>query len=107
MGTKGIEWLNTRRDTRVFPADNKFVSLQPLMSSLRAVAGNRSLRPTTASATPISNKSNIDSDAFCKKCRHSHKNRDCFSLHPELAPEVYRGSKQDKRDRNATILELE
>lgn len=101
MGTRGIEWLDTWRDTRVFAADNQYVSLQSLMSSLRAIAGNRGLQPTAASTTTpsCSNKSKLSPDALCKKCRHRHKNRDCFRLHPELAPEGHKGSKQDKRQK--------
>lgn len=107
MGTRGIEWLNTWRDTRVFAVDNQYVSLQSLMSSLRAIAGHRSLRPIAASATSFSNKSKLDPDAYCKKCRHRHKNRDCFGLRPELVPVGYKGSKQDKRDKSAADFELE
>ncbi|KAI0993070.1 hypothetical protein K3495_g15114, partial [Podosphaera aphanis] len=29
---------------------------------------------------------NLDPEAYCKKCRHRHKNKFCYRLHPKLAP---------------------
>ncbi|CAJ2645141.1 unnamed protein product [Trifolium pratense] len=50
MGIKHVEWLNNWRDTRVFEANNELASLPSLMSSLRAIAGNRIQQPTVALA---------------------------------------------------------
>ena len=84
MGTKRIEWLNVWRDTRAFDSDNKYAPLRTLMSSLRSVAGNRTQTPNTVAAV-VPNSINVDPEAYCKRCKHRHKNKYCYCLHPELA----------------------
>lgn len=90
MGIKRIEWLNVWRDTRVYDANNEYTPLQTLMSTLRTVAGNRVQQPNTVAVT-VPNSSNLDPEAYCKRCHHRHKNKYCYRLHPELA------SKRDNR----------
>ena len=60
MGTKHVEWLNTWRDTRVFEANNELAPLPSLMSSLRAIAGNRTQQPTMALANSFPNERGLD-----------------------------------------------
>lgn len=78
--------MNFWRNTRVYEPSNEYVPLQTMMSSLRFVAGNRSLPARVAHASFLPITRNLDPKAICKRFRHRHKNRECFKLHPELAP---------------------
>lgn len=79
------------------------------MSSLRSISGNRSVQPNMASASSIPQKDRLDPNAFCKKCKHRHRNKDCFRLQPELAPSSYKGFKNhmEERGKGAAVLELD
>lgn len=78
MGTKHVEWLNNWRDARVFEANNELASFPSLLSSLRAITGNRIQQPTVALAASFPNERSLDLEAYCTKCRHRHKNKYCY-----------------------------
>ncbi|KAI0994686.1 hypothetical protein K3495_g13495 [Podosphaera aphanis] len=94
MGTRRIDWLSTWRNTRAHDANNEYAPLQVLMSTLRSMADNRIQQSNTVAAI-VPNSSNLDPDTYCRKCRHRHKNRYFYRLHPELAP--------DRGDRTGNI----
>ena len=94
-GTKRIEWLSSWRDTRAYEADNKYAPIQVLMSSLRSVAGNRVQPQNTAFAATAPIYEDLDPDDYSRKCRHRHRNKYCYLLHPELA---YKKSSQSVTD---------
>ncbi|KAI0995210.1 hypothetical protein K3495_g12972 [Podosphaera aphanis] len=95
LGTKGVEWLSTWRDTTAYEPDTEYVSLQSLISSLRIVAANQ--------VQPKSKSARLDPDANCKKCRHRHKNRCCFRLHPEFAPDKGNRVENSSKKRKAVV----
>lgn len=107
MGTRRIDWLNIWRDTYVYEPNNEYVSLQTMMSSLRSVAGNRSLPAQVAHASSLPTTRNLDPNAICKRCRHRHKNRERFKLHPELAPNQVRGSITNKNNGNSATAKYD
>lgn len=106
LGTESIEWLETWRQTKVYDANNKYVSLDIMMSTLRQVAKGREFHSTGSGKVALGYKINggnsvisqnvgnlNDPEAICSQCKHKHKNKNCFKQHPELR-------KQNKR-RNA------
>lgn len=79
------------------------------MSTLRSISGNRSIQPNVASASSIPHKNRLGPSAFCIKCKHRPRNKDCFRLHPELALTNYRGFKNqvEEKGKSAAVLELD
>lgn len=86
VGTQHMKWLNNWRDTWAFEVNNELASIPSLMSSLRAIAENRIQQLTVILMASFPNERGLDSEAYCTKCRHRHKNKYCYILHPELAP---------------------
>ncbi|KAI0992439.1 hypothetical protein K3495_g15746, partial [Podosphaera aphanis] len=84
LGTQNVSWLSTWRDTRAYEAKNTYTDLEAMMSSLRTVAGNRSLHPGVAFVARDAATGRAPNDE-CTLCRHRHKNKDCYKQHPELA----------------------
>lgn len=94
VGTLNVEWLNSWRDNKAIDASDRPVSLKSMMSSIRTVAANHSYNypPHTQNSVataslnePPNSYHQSYPDAICKKCRHKHKNKECFKQHPELA----------------------
>lgn len=92
MGTEGVEWLETWRQTKVLDKKNGYTSLENLMSSLRQVGKSRSKtlgQPLVATgrkgkSDQNERKSGVGGpDDFCVLCEHHHKNKNCFKQHPE------------------------
>lgn len=83
IGTKDIEWLGNWRDTKAIGPDNRLTCLETMMSTIRTVGGNRPQNQPRmlAAAEPVDS---VDLEAMCLRCRHKHKNRNCFRQHPEL-----------------------
>ncbi|KAI0997360.1 hypothetical protein K3495_g10822 [Podosphaera aphanis] len=96
LGTEGIEWLNTWRQTKVYDAENRYVSLDTMMSTLRQVAkvkeGQSAFGQVAVGQERGHSKGkgkevvhSADSEAICTRCVHNkHKNKNCFKQHPEL-----------------------
>lgn len=86
LGTKGVGWLDNWRDTKAIESDNKFSSLEYMMSSLRTVAGNRTqITPRITAAAEVGTNDIKNPNDYCTLCSHKHKNKQCFKQHPELA----------------------
>ncbi|KHJ35589.1 hypothetical protein EV44_g0267 [Erysiphe necator] len=71
LGTKGIGWLDNWRDTKALECDNKFASLEYMISSLRAVEANTTPSKLTIYAASIApnkaegcNRSNNQAEAI-------------------------------------------
>ena len=81
-GTKGVEWLDTWRQTRTSGHNGRLQPLGSLMSSLREAESSiqRARRNIVASIPQSTNP-----EARCRMCRHKHMNEECFKQHPELA----------------------
>ena len=70
LGTKGVGWLDNWRDSKALESVNKYSSLEFMMSSLRAVAENRTQithRITPAAEAEIDDKN--DPDDTCTRMR--------------------------------------
>ena len=97
MGTEGVDWLDTWRQTKVFDTNNSYVSLDIMMSTLRQVAKGRETQPHghgQAAVVPVvggkfngagsKREGSLDPESLCTMCRHKHRNKNCFKQHPEL-----------------------
>lgn len=95
LGTKGTDWLDTWRTTRAYETDYKYSSLESMMSSLRSITGDKKNVSGIFCAAAATPSGHTDPEAECRKCRHRHKNKECFKQHPELIPR----SKEENRKR--------
>ncbi|KAI0991540.1 hypothetical protein K3495_g16647, partial [Podosphaera aphanis] len=96
MGTEGIDWLDTWRQTKVYDEKNRYVSLDTMMSTLRQVAKVKEAQSGGGQVAFGKEKgrsngkgkdgaTSADPEALCTRCYHSkHKNKNCFKQHPEL-----------------------
>ncbi|KAI0991518.1 hypothetical protein K3495_g16669, partial [Podosphaera aphanis] len=97
MGTEGIPWLDTWRQTKTLDKSNRYVSLDTMMSTLRQVANGREgmlghgqsaigqdggRKGRNAKGKGAAR--NADPESLCQRCTHKHKNKHCFKQHPEL-----------------------
>ena len=107
LGTEGVSWLDTWRQTKIYDVNNKYVSLDIMMSTLRQVAkghegvgGSHAQTARTAgisrSDTSGQAETGLDPDALCKKCRHKHRNRHCYRQHPGLRKRIKRNKGKAK-----------
>lgn len=101
-GTKHVDWLATWRETKVCQSDNQFAPIQLIMSSLRATAANRAKHTSMVYSATGSTENRLDPDAYCKKCRHRHKNKEYFIQHPELK----KGLQVKRKKRERTLQSL-
>lgn len=97
LGTEGITWLDTWRQTKIYDVNNKYVPLDVMMSTLRQVAKGREVVNYAQVAVasnekkPGSNGRNgkdNDPEAICKMCKHKHRNKNCFKQHPQLRSKI-------------------
>lgn len=94
LGTEGISWLDTWRQTKIYDVNNKYVTLDIMMSTLRQVAKGRegvSVGYAQAAVAARSNtgdtnhlEENNHPESICRRCKHKHRNKHCFKQHPEL-----------------------
>lgn len=93
LGTKHVPWLSTWRDLRACTDENSYTSLESMMSTLRVVNGHRAFLPIHGNPSDNSNQAMAMHASYgkegpnddCKRCKHRHKNSQCFKQHPELA----------------------
>ncbi|KAI0995709.1 hypothetical protein K3495_g12471 [Podosphaera aphanis] len=93
LGTEGVEWLETWRQTKVLDRKNGYTSLENLMSTLRQV-GKSSSKFSGHALVATGSRGQSDQrerttaigrpDDHCVLCEHHHKNKNCFKQHPEL-----------------------
>lgn len=101
LGTEGVDWLETWRQTKIYDANNKYVSLDVMMSTLRQVAKGRESQPIGSAKASMGYKGGRDNgisekvvevsddlEGICTQCRHRHKNKNCFRQHPELRKQL-------------------
>ncbi|POS85018.1 hypothetical protein EPUL_003997 [Erysiphe pulchra] len=90
---EGISWLETWRQTRVYYANIKYVSLDVMMFTMRKVAKRHEVVnfAQIAMATGANkrkgngrNEGDINPEAISEICKHKHRNKNCFKQHPEL-----------------------
>lgn len=91
LGTEEVPWLEIWRQTRVTSADNSYMSLQTMMTSIRRVRERPELSGPVTSVVRHSNNrlahNTIEyEDERCQLCKHNHLNRDCYKQHPGIAP---------------------
>lgn len=105
LGTEGINWLDTWRQTKIFDSSNHYVSLEVMMSTLRqaGTSKQRSSGQAMVAAGPGDNENSRSKvergggpNDQCRQCRHRHKNKECFKQHPELARKSKRRGKGKK-----------
>ncbi|VDB90569.1 BgtTE-56084 [Blumeria graminis f. sp. tritici] len=99
MGTEDVEWLDTWRQVKFYDSENRYVSLDVMMSTLRQM--NKERHPQAGShaqAAVINEKERAEDynheeqdivappNDLCRICKNKrkHKNRNCFKQHPEL-----------------------
>ncbi|KAI0999324.1 hypothetical protein K3495_g8872 [Podosphaera aphanis] len=93
LGTKHIPWLSTWRDLGACTNENSYASLESMMSTLRVIDGHRLTLPNhnhminhpNQTFAMHANNSKDGTNDDCRRCKHRHKNRECFKEHPELA----------------------
>lgn len=113
LGTEGIPWLDTWRQTKIFDGSNKYVPLEVMMSTLRKVrTSEMHLVGQALVAAGFDEKSGKYIDGGkngpldrCRKCKHHHMNKDCFKQHPELRPKNNRKGKDIKGKAKAATKE--
>lgn len=84
LGTKGISWLDTWRQTNVYDVNNKYVSLGIMMSTLSQVAQVAMVPKGNRYGDGRHSDGDNDPEAICKMCKHKHRNKNCFKQHTEL-----------------------
>lgn len=67
-----------------------------MMSSLRAVAGNRAQAQSKVFAV-----TKIDPDERCERLKHKHLNKECFKQHPEL---VQKNSREREKNHSKSKI---
>lgn len=94
-GTKHLKWLDAWRES-IIGTRLEHTSLQEMISTLTLIKGTRNSESdvsgtiaelsfgANASTTAIRHVNNPDDR--CKRCRHSHKNKDCYKQNPVKAP---------------------
>lgn len=97
-GTAGIDWLSTWRNTKAVK-DEGYADLKTMMKTIREAAGQRKLEQGDSnSAIAASARGKLAGKTvgnrpqdLCNRCkRNSHTNQDCFTQHPEKAPENWK-----------------
>lgn len=98
LGTEGISWLDTWRQTKIYDVNNKYVTLDIMMSTLRQVAKGREGVPVGHAQAAVAARNNTgvtnhleednDPESICRRCKHKHRNKHCFRQHPELRKRV-------------------
>ncbi|RKF83943.1 hypothetical protein GcM3_005024 [Golovinomyces cichoracearum] len=95
MGTENIGWLDIWRRTKVVDGNNRYASLDILMSTLSQVAhvrecltghGQSAVSSYSAGRKKAKGKeaaNDEDPEALCTHCKHQH-NKNCLEKHPEL-----------------------
>lgn len=92
-GTNHINWLDIWRETKAVSM-SQYAPLRSMVTSLRATAGTKKLaagdhmsstqelsyQPHAAAAI---NNVEHNPDDWCRRCKHKHRNKDCYKLHPE------------------------
>lgn len=107
MGTEDIEWLDTWRHVKVYEKDNRYFSLDIMMSAQRQVTkGEQPQADVHGQSQFPKEKGRVESykneEEFvtaypnqpCQLCEHMHKNKNCFRHHLEMKrnKSAYRGS---------------
>ncbi|POS87029.1 ribosomal protein S18 [Erysiphe pulchra] len=112
-GTKHLKWLDTWRES-MMGTRHECASLQEMISTLRSIKGTRhsesdiSATIAESSVGPSVSTTSIrpgnNPDDRCKRCRHSHKNKDCYKQNPVKAPknwmekEIANKASEDEED---------
>ena len=83
IGTKDVKWLSNWRDTKAIRPNNSLTSLETMMLTIRTARKYTSLNyPRSSDTEKLAH--NADLEKLCLRCRHKHKNKNCFKQNPEL-----------------------